>query len=98
MSIGVPDIRPAGDEPGRVGIYRFSPPADVTSVQVNSTSPCEGGPTHGYCDDTPEPTVLSPGQLCFGYAHPVSPGSTELILVWSNDAKKGPYPIGSQRS
>ena len=47
-------------------------------MQVNSTSPCEGGPTHGYCDDTPEPTVLSPGQLCFGYAHPVSPGSTEL--------------------
>ena len=63
MSIGLPDIRPAGDEPGRVGIYRFGPPADVTSVQVNSTPPCEGGPTHGYCDDTPEPTVLSPGQL-----------------------------------
>jgi len=98
IEVGAPALPGNLDEPGRVDIYRFSPPADVTSVQVTSTSPCEGGPTYGYSADDPQPNVLSPGQLCFGYAHPVSPGASELILVWSDGAKTESYNIGLNRS
>ena len=98
IDVGAPPLSATLDEPGRVDIYQFTPPADVTSVQVASTTPCDAGPTYGYAAESSEPNVLSPGQLCFGYAHPVSPGTTELILVWSDGAKQEPYSISLQRS
>lgn len=98
IEVGAPALSGNLDEPGRVDVYRFSPPADVTSVQVSTTTACEGGPTYGYSADTPDFGVRSPGQLCFGYAHPVSPGETELILVWSDGAKTESYNIGLNRS
>jgi hypothetical protein len=98
IDVGAPALSADLDLPGRVDIYRFTPPADVTTVQLTSTTPCDGGPTYGYADDGPQPSVLSPGQLCFGYAHPVSPGTAEQILVWSDGAKQMPYSISLQRS
>lgn len=98
IDVGAPALSADLDVPGRVDVYRFTPPADVTAVQVASTTACDSGPTYGYTDDGPQPSVLSPGQLCFGYAHPVSPGAAEQILVWADNAKTMPYSISLQRS
>ncbi|MEZ0112653.1 hypothetical protein ABH920_006676 [Catenulispora sp. EB89] len=98
IEVGAPALSADLDVPGRVDVYRFTPGSDVTAVQVDSTTACAGGPTYGYADDGPQPSVLSPGQLCFGYAHPVSPGAAEQILVWSDGAKTMPYSISLQRS
>lgn len=98
IDVGAAALSADLDVPGRVDVYRFVPPADVTAVQVNSTTACDGGPSYGYADDGPQPSVLSPGQLCFGYAHPVSPGIAEQILVWSDGAKQMPYSISLPRS
>ncbi|WP_194921016.1 VWD domain-containing protein [Catenulispora rubra] len=98
IDVGAPALSADLDVPGRVDVYRFTPGSDVTAVQVSSTTACDGGPTYGYADDGPQPSVLSPGQLCFGYAHPVSPGAAEQILVWSDGAKQMQYSISLQRS
>ena len=98
LDVGAPALSADLDEPGRVDIYRFTPSADVTSVEVDSTTSCEGGLSYGYAAESSEPNVFSPGQLCFGYPHPVSPGTAELVLVWSDEAKQGPYSISLRRS
>jgi hypothetical protein len=83
------------DVPGRVDIYVYTP-TDVDKVQVVSSVSCAAGLSYGFDDDSPNPDIRTPGQLCFAYSYTVDGPIAQDVIMWSDDARTGRYSFSLQ--